>query len=83
MELTKKTTILLSPDLHARLTELARIEATSIGDLIRRAVVKQYGLVGQKERVAAARELCGLELPVSDPGQMKRESVITVWDDPR
>ena len=75
MELSKKTTILLTPELHARRIGLARTERTSIGELIRRAVVERYGLVGQEERLAAVAELEKLDLPVSDPAQMKRESV--------
>jgi hypothetical protein len=75
MELSKKTTILLTPELHARLTELARTEGTSLGELVRRAVVDCYGLVGTDERVAAARQLAAMELPVGPPARMKRESV--------
>ncbi len=75
MELSKKTTILFSPELHKRLTELARTENTSIGALVRTAVVKQYGLMGTDERLRAARELRSLHLPVGDPARMKRESV--------
>lgn len=75
MELSKKTTILLSPDLHARLAALARARETSIGELVRTAVVQQYGLVGAQERKAAARRLADLHLPVADTAQMKRESV--------
>lgn len=73
--LTKKTTILLSPDLHARLTDLARSENTSIGELVRRAVVSQFGIVDVAERAAAARELRELRLPVATPARMKHESV--------
>lgn len=73
--LTKKTTILLSPDLHARLADLARHENTSIGELIRRAVVSQFGIVDVAARAAAARALRELRLPVAAPARMKRESV--------
>lgn len=75
MELTKKTTILLSPQLHRRLTQLASQRRTSIGDLIRRACERQYGLADSESRVAAARKLAEFRLPVADVATMKRQSV--------
>lgn len=38
-KLTKKTTVRLQPELHRRLTRLANQRRTSIGELIRSAVV--------------------------------------------
>ncbi len=73
--LTKKTTILLQPELHRRLARLAGQRGTSIGDLIRTAVERQYGLGGSDERRRAVRALAGLSLPVGTPAAMKRESV--------
>ena len=75
MGLTKKTTILLQPELHTRLRELARRRGTSIGELIRDACVRQYGLGATDDRLAAVRELAELSLPVGTPEEMKRESV--------
>jgi hypothetical protein len=75
MELTKKTTILFSPELHERLVRLAEHRGTSLGDLVRRACEIQYGILPVKVRRAAVRELASLSLPVGDPGAMKRESV--------
>lgn len=77
MELSKKTTILFSPDLHERLARLAAQRGTSIGDLVRTAVERQYGLVPSEERLAAADELAGLRLPVGTPQEMEQESVPT------
>ena len=74
-QLTKKTTILLPPELHRRLTRLASQRSTSIGDLIRSAVEAQYGLAGTPARLAAVEELVTLSLPVGSPAEMKRESV--------
>jgi len=74
-KLTKKTTILLQPELHRRLSRLADQRGTSLGDLIRSAVERQYGLGGSEERLRAARALAELRLPVGAPGDMKRESV--------
>lgn len=75
MELSRKTTILLNDELHDRLTRLARRRGVSLGQLVREACERQYGLGGSDERIAAVRELAGLELPVGDVRQMKRESV--------
>jgi hypothetical protein len=75
MELSKKTTILFSPDTHARLTALAARRGTSLGDLVREACVAQYGLVDTDTRVAAVAALTALSLPVASPRDLKQESV--------
>jgi hypothetical protein len=75
MELTCRTTILLPPDLHAQLTELARDRKISMGELIRSACRKQYGAAPREDRLEAVRELCRLGLPVGSVARMKRESV--------
>ncbi len=75
MELTKKTTILFSPELHRRLAELAARRGRSMGDLVREACEIQYGVVGGREQLAAVGALARLALPVGDPATMKRESV--------
>lgn len=75
MELSKKTTILFPPDLHERLTRKAEREGTSLGELVRRACRAEYGVASDEERRRALDELLSLDLPVADPGEMKRESV--------
>ena len=75
MELSKKTTILLTPELHKRLSALAEKSGSSIGALIREACEKQYGLVSAEARLRAVREMATLGLPVGSVRQMKRESV--------
>jgi predicted transcriptional regulator len=75
MELTKKTTILLSPELHKRLSRLARSKGVSLGELIRTACSAQYGVIPTEERIAAVAALAGLSLPVGDVEDMERESV--------
>ena len=77
MELTKKTTILFSPELHQRLVRLAKQRRTSIGELVRTAVEQQYGLVSKEARLAAVSALGELNLPVGSPEEMERESVPT------
>jgi len=74
-QLTKKTTILLQPELHERLTRLAARRGTSIGDLIRSACEQQYGLTGSEARARAVAELGTLRLPVGSTADLKRESV--------
>lgn len=74
MELTQKTTILLTPELHTRLTTLARRKGVSMGQLIRAAVEAQYGLIDASARMDAVRALGELALPVGEPGEMKAES---------
>ncbi len=75
MELSKKTTILFSPELHARLSRIAAQRKLSLGELVRSACERQYGLVSREHKVAAVRELGELQLPVATPDQMERESV--------
>ena len=73
--LTKKTTILLQPELHERLTRLAERRGTSIGELIRTACEQQYGLAGSEARSRAVTQLASLRLPVGSTADIKRESV--------
>jgi predicted transcriptional regulator len=75
MELSKKTTILFSPELHRRLAELAGRRRVSMGELVREACEIQYGVVDAEARRAAVLALAEMELPVGDPEAMKRESV--------
>ena len=74
MELSKKTTILFSPVLHARLSRLASERRTSLGELVRSACETQYGLSSKTSRLDAVRQLAKLDLPIADTGRMKMES---------
>lgn len=75
MELSKKTTILLTHQLHEQLSRLAAQKGVSLGELVRDACRKQYGVVSEDARIAAVRDIEALSLPVADPGEMKEESV--------
>jgi len=75
MELSKKTTILFSPELHRRLSRLAARRGASLGELVREACERQYGVVGSDARLEAVGALAGLGLPVGTPAAMKRESL--------
>lgn len=76
MELSKKTTILFSPDSHRRLSELAERRGVSLGELVREACATAYGIVDHEARIAAAASLGALQLPVGTTKDMKRESVV-------
>ena len=64
MELSKKTTLLFSPELHSRLSSLAAKRGVSMGELVREACEAQFGLAGSPDRVEAARALGALMLPL-------------------
>ena len=76
IELSKKTTILFSPHLHARLSALADQKSLSLGELVRDACEKQYGLHPKEPRLAAVRELATLSLPAAEVQTMKAEAVL-------
>jgi hypothetical protein len=80
MALSKKTTILFSPDLHAHLVEVARHRRVSLGELVRSACEARYGAVSKEERLRAVEKLRRLELPVGSVRTMKRQSVPTPED---
>jgi len=75
MEPSKKTTILFPRDLHRHLGQLAEQLDMSLGELVRRACEREYGRHELGSKRAAGQVLHSLELPVSTPEQMKRESV--------
>lgn len=75
MELSKKTTILFSPELHRRLSRLAARRGVSLGELVREACEVRYGVAGSADRRAAVDALAALTLPVGTPAAIKRESV--------
>jgi hypothetical protein len=74
MDLSKKTTILLSLDLHEQLTQLAAQKGVSMGQLMREACEKTYRLTTRQHRLEAVRRLSTLCLPVGDVSRMKQES---------
>jgi hypothetical protein len=78
MELSKKTTILFSPSQHGRLTRIAKMRHSSIGELVRSACDEVYREVTMEDKLVALRELSQLNAPVADVRTMKRQSVPTV-----
>jgi predicted DNA-binding ribbon-helix-helix protein len=75
MEPGKKTTVLLSSQLHDRLTKLARQKGVSMGQLVREACEQTYGLTSRERRLEAVRGLASLSLPVDDISRMKEQAV--------
>lgn len=75
MDLTKKTTILFPPSLHAHLVRVAEQQGISLGELVRTACTRLYGRGSIEDRLRAVEVLARLALPVGTPGEMKRESV--------
>lgn len=74
-DLSKKTTILFSPELHRRLASLAARRGVSMGELVREACEVRYGVAGSEAQVRAVAALAELSLPVGTPAAMKAESV--------
>ena len=75
MELSQKTTILLSPRMHRLLKDIARARRRSVGELIREACEAQYGVSPESVARDAVDKLASLELPVGTAEELKRESV--------
>ena len=74
IELTKKATILFTPDLYEKLAALALKRKTSVAEPIREACRRQYGRVTRDERLAAVTAHSALPLPVGAPREMEIES---------
>lgn len=73
--LSKKTMVLLTPELHRRLKSIAKKRHTSVGALVREACERSYSGATVEERLAAVKRMSEMNLPVSDVATMKRESI--------
>lgn len=71
--LTKKTTILFSPDIYNQLEEMAKTLKTSVAELIRRAIVKQYLFPSKEQRLKSVEHLSNIGGSVSDWETMEKE----------
>ena len=76
MDLEVKTTILLTRNQYDQLRRLAKQKKRSMGDLIRSACEKEYGIVSPETASEAVEQLSRLKLPVDSPAKMKQESYI-------
>jgi hypothetical protein len=82
MALSHKTTILLSEALHRRLMQLAQERGESLGELLRQACERQYGLSDERARLAAVEALGVMRLPVGPVEEMIAESLADPQDLP-
>jgi predicted DNA-binding protein len=82
MRLTHKTTVLLSERLHRQLSQLAAERGQSMGELVRQACERQYGMADVNARLAAVEALRSMRLPVGPVEQMIAESVAEPQDLP-
>lgn len=73
--LTKKTTILFSPDLYQQLQNAAKVTKTSVAELIRRAVTERYFLSDKKSRLKAVEELSKIGGSASSWEAMEKEII--------
>jgi hypothetical protein len=76
--LTKRATVLFSPELYARLADLSEQRHSSIGELVREACRVQYSLASLKDRLSLVDRLGALQLPVCTQEEIERESVAPV-----
>jgi len=72
---TKKTTILFPSQLYRQLQDIAEATKTSVAQLIRQAVIKQYLLSDKKKRLEAVEHLTKIGGPVSDWETMEQEII--------
>ena len=68
------------PNLHDRLTRLAKQRGASLGDLVRTGCQREYGAPSPEEKMAAVRRIAALKLPVGPVRRMKKESVPDAGD---
>ena len=73
MKLNKRTTMLFNSDLWKQLEQLAKAEHTSVGFLVRQAVVSQYFLTNKEKRLAAVEAMRKMSGPVADWKTMEQE----------
>jgi predicted DNA-binding protein len=76
MSLTRRLSVLLSPDLYERTERMASQTGRSLGDLVREALERLLNEQSESGRLAAVERLASLNLPVGTPdgvsGQIER-----------
>lgn len=73
--LSQKTTILFSPELYRQLKDIASATKTSVGELIRRAVIREYMLSDKKKRLEAVKHLSQIGGRQPDWEEMEEEII--------
>jgi hypothetical protein len=69
----KRAQILFPEEQYQKLQQEAHARDCSVGELVREAVVNRYLTRTQEERLAAAKRLCAMKLPVSDWEEMEAQ----------
>ncbi len=69
---TERLEIRLEPRQLQRLKKEAEENKLTIGELVREAIDQKY-TVDRDEKIEEAKKLCGLNLPVKDWAEMKKE----------
>jgi hypothetical protein len=69
----RRIQILLPEDDYRRLRQIAHERQCSVGHLVREAVTQQYLDYPRQNRIAAARRLVAMRLPIGDWTEMERE----------
>ncbi len=71
----KKTTLLFELETIEQLRQKAKLAHISFGELVRRAVKKQYLITTREEKIRAAKELAKMEFPIGNPEEIKGEII--------
>ena len=69
----KKTTILLTPALHRKLSKLSRITHKSMGQLFRDAVENQYFSSVSSKKTDILQKMAAMNVPVGEPKEIEQE----------
>ena len=81
MALTKRTQILMEPEMFEHLERLSRRRKTSVGELIREALREKYLRSRSRDRARELVErLCAIDLPVDD-WPVIEEELLARYDD--
>lgn len=74
--LTKRVQVLFNPEQLKELKKRAKAREGSVGELIREAVEEKYlSKTLTEEKVAAAKKIIAMELPISDWEEMEKEII--------
>ncbi len=71
-KLNERLEIRLYPEQLKKLKEEAAAKNTSVGELVREAIDKRYE-VSRDDRLKAVQQMAGINAPVADWEQMKKE----------
>lgn len=73
MPLTHRLQILLDEDRHGRIEAVARSRGISVAAVVREAIDRGVGDLGQDRRAAGRRILDAPDVPVPEPHELRNE----------